>query len=545
MSTAGPGKGAIRAQLGAALDEQIRKLDVFLGRTWQLGSAFGIFGGLALSSSVDGPLGITATAVSGAFFAFFTLYVALLEKGVGVRTLPIAAYVFEGSIPWIFFLVLIRTQGAAYALGSWVPPLLVGVLIITATARLRPLAPLLLGFGSGLLFLAAYWLVARPELTPEQRAMVLFGSTMQWSRATSLALGGILSALVARKLRDVIGRAERAVREQDLFGKYRLETKIASGGMGVVHRATYCPEGGFERVVAVKLLHPHLAEEESFLAAFRREAEISARLVHPNIVQVLDFGRAGDAYFLAMEYVDGLTFASLVKRLGAAQRKMPPSVAAYVGCEILSGLVYSHTGARDPDGTALRIIHRDLCPANILCSKNGAVKIADFGIARALRDTDTTRTRTVAGHLGYMAPEQIRAEFIDERWDIFAVGVTLWELLANRQLFNKGNEAQTLLAIMAGDVPDITTIRPDVDARWNSVLKTATAADPKARFASAKAMLDAIEQLPEAKDLGAGAQLAELAAWAMEQPDPPRAPEAETEIVSSSDREAETRVMSA
>lgn len=537
-------RGAIRAQLGAALAEQIRGLDIFLGRVWQLASGFGIVGGIALALTGTATLGITASAVSGFFFSFFTLQVWLLEKRHGGPWLVLLTHAMEGTVPWIFFYVLVRTEGAAYALGSWVAPLLIGVLIITATVRLRPLAPLVLGVVGGVTFFVLYVILVRPRLEGDERAAELYSLRMQISRAIAIGIGGALASLVAYKLRDVIGRAERAVREQDLFGKYRLESKIASGGMGVVHRATYCPEGGFERVVAVKLLHPHLAGEESVLTAFRAEAELSAKLVHPNIVQVLDFGRTGDAYFLAMEFVDGLTFGALLRRLAAAKRELNSDIVAYVGREILAGLVYSHTGARDASGTALRVVHRDLCPANVLCSRSGQVKIADFGIARALRDTDTSRTRTVAGHLGYMAPEQVRAENIDERWDVYAAGVILWELFALKPMFSRGSEAQTLLAIMAGDVPSITSVRPDLDLRWHAFLARAMELDPASRFPSAKTMLEALEALADPHDASPSAALASLVSWAMEQPKPTLQDDVETQIANP-EREAPTRKLGA
>jgi serine/threonine-protein kinase len=150
---------------------------------------------------------------------------------------------------------------------------------------------------------------------------------MQLSRSFTLAIAGGVGAYVARELRRAIARADRSVRKEELFGKYRLTKAIASGGVGAVHEAVYCPEGGFERRVAVKLLHPHLARESAFVVGFRAEAELGSRLAHPNIVTILDFGQQNDAYFLAMEYVDGLSLQRLFKALEA--RSNPVAVAAW------------------------------------------------------------------------------------------------------------------------------------------------------------------------------------------------------------------------
>lgn len=515
-----PGKRGLRRELDVALESQIQRLDLLIARVWQVLALTGLLGGIVLSLLMPGRLGLTLSATSGVFLGYFTFHATALERGRGGTHLLALGTAVESAVPWVFMLVLYSTEGAAYALGSWLPPLLVGVLVIAATARLRPLMPVIVGVSSGVLFLSLYLLLLRFHIDPNAEPRKLFSPGMQLSRSLSLMGGGLAASLITRSLRDAIGRAERSVREQDLFGKYRLESKIASGGMGVVHRATYCPEGGFERLVAVKLLHAHLAEQESFLAAFRSEAELSARLVHPNIVQVLDFGRTATAYFLAMEFIDGMTLASFMRRLLAHERRLPAHVAAFVVREILEGLAFSHHEARDAEGRPLRVVHRDLCPANVLVSRAGNVKIADFGIARALRDTDTSLTRTVAGHIGYMAPEQAQRGVIDERCDLFAAGVIAWELLALRPLFQRGNEGQTLLALLSNEVPPLAGERPDLDPAWDGWLKRSMALAPSTRFASASEMLDGLRKLRAADAKAAGQELAELVRWASAAPDP-------------------------
>jgi serine/threonine-protein kinase len=267
--------------------------------------------------------------------------------------------------------------------------------------------------------------------------------------------------------------------------------------MGTVHRAVYCPEGGFERVVAVKLLHGHLADKPEFIKAFREEAELSARLVHPNVVQVLDFGRYDTAYFLAMEYVDGITLGSLIRRASIAGKPLDASVAAWIAQQLLDGLDFSHEGARDRDGGRLRVVHRDLCPSNILVSASGEVKISDFGIAKALGDATFSETKTIAGHAGYMAPEQVRAEPIDERCDLFAVGVILWELLSVESLFRRGTDGLTAIAVLNHEVPSIASRRADLDQGWDDFFDKALAVHPSDRFQSAGEMSAGLAKLSD------------------------------------------------
>ncbi len=512
------GREAIRKPLGEALDSEVERLDVLLARLWCALAGVGVIFGLVFSLVVPGTLGISASAASGVLLCWFIVYSTLLQRRRGGRPLLVVGAMVEGAGPWVFLLVAARSQGAAYAMGSWLPPMVYAALVVAATARLRPLVPLVLGASTAVLYPLLYFVYLRGELSPHEATLPLYQPALQISRALSLALGGVFASFIALALRRAIGKAERAVRAQDLFGKYRIGERIAAGGMGSVHKAVYCPEGGFVRPVAVKLLHPHLAEEPAFLSGFRNEAELCARLVHPNIVQVLDFGRTESAYFLAMEYVDGLTLLSFMRRLWAAERAVPSALAAWMGREILAGLAYSHEGALDPEGHKLRVVHRDLCPHNVLVSRGGEVKISDFGIARALRDAQSSQTRTVAGHLGYMAPEQAQAAAIDERSDIFAVGVMLWELLAGRTLFYRGSEAPTLIALLSTEVPKISEHRPDVPSAWDAILLRAAARDPGARFASAAELARALEPLCPAGGYASG--LAELVEVALAQEDP-------------------------
>lgn len=486
---------SLREPLDLALGEQLRRIELAVLRVWQVLTLVGALGALVVAVVISRPLGLWTALTAGVLFAWFTLAAYSLERGAAGPGVALCSILVESSLPWITLLLLVRVQGAAYALGSWLPPMLFSALIVAAVARLRPLTPLLVGLSSSVAFLALYFWVARGELPAAIASQPLFSVGTQITRATSLSFAGVLAMLLARGLRRAIGRADSDVRAQDLFGKYRVTRQIAAGGMGTVHEALYCPEGGFERRVAIKRIHPHLAEQPEFVDAFRREAELSARLVHPNIVQVFDFGRVEQTYFLAMEYVDGLTLLAFMRRSTLAGHQLSPATVAHIGQEVLAGLVHSHEGARGGDGAALRIIHRDMSPANVLLSRTGEVKISDFGLARALYDAESARTKHVAGHVGYMAPEAVLGQPLDPRCDLFGLGVILWELLAGRRLFARDNESATLFAVVSEPIPPITSARSDIDLAWTGFFERVLAREVDQRLATAGEMARALEQI--------------------------------------------------
>lgn len=505
----------LRAPLDEALDDEMRSLDLRLAGAWRILGAVGVIGGILvwkLLGFIEGP---AVSALSAVGVVWFTAQLAWIRSAAGTpnAALPIRVGMYvETIIPSAFLVALALTRGPVDALGSYVPPMLYGCLIVAGIARLRPTSTIFFGLTNAVAFLLIYFGYLRAHVTAEDARRAFTSPGMQVTRAMSFAAGGALAFVVTQALRRAIGRAERNVRSHDLFGKYRLGPKIGAGGMGVVHQAVYCPEGGFERVVAVKLLHPHLADQAKFIAAFREEAELSARLVHPNIVQVMDFGRIGDSYFLAMEFVEGLTLGGLMKRIQRSKRPMDVDVAVWIALELLAGLSHSHAVARDGDGATLHVVHRDLCPANILVSASGEVKISDFGVAKALRDATFSETKTIAGHLGYMAPEQVNAQPIDERCDLFAVGIMLWELLTNESLFRRGSEGLTMMALLHHDVPAVASRRDGLSELWDGFFATALAPHRADRFESAADMGAALRRV-HAVVAGHDA-LKDLVAWA-------------------------------
>jgi len=518
MSVLHPRVGSLRAPLDAALGEQIAELEFRIAQVWQGLSVLGI--GLSLFLGLHSPgLAIWGTAAASVFVIWFTFVARRLRAGRGTALLRVVTALVESALPWIFLAIIAHTEGAAYALGSWVPPLVFSGMIIVSTVRFRPSEPVMLGFSGAAAFLTFYFAWLRKGVPPELASLPLYSVRVQLSRATSLATAGVLATLVSHALRRAIGRADSTARERELFGKYRILRHVASGGMGTVYEAVYCPEGGFERPVAIKRIHTHLAQEESFVTFFRNEAELSARLVHPNIVQVLDFGSVDGTYFLAMELVDGLTLRSFMKRAAIAGIPIPPNVVAYIGRELLAGLAYAHDSARAADGSRLKVVHRDLCPANLLLSKNGEVKVSDFGVARALRDADSTHTRTVAGHAGYMAPEQALALPIDEKCDLFAVGVILWELVCGRPLFHRGSEGPTLVAVLSAEIEPPTHVRPGLDPQWDRLIAHALDREVMQRVDSASAMSAELAALADAK-VPAADELCALVARMLTLPEP-------------------------
>lgn len=512
-------------QIHVALADELRRLE--RATVWILFvmSAFGVVLGAVVGLVLRTRFGFVQGGFSALAALWFLAYGKVLDRGHVGRRLRVAQALVESTLPWASMLLVASSQGPVYALGSWVPPVLFYALMLVGVARLRPALCLGYGIAGAVLFAAAYFAVLRPHLPAAAPLFAL--PSMQASRSATMVGSGLLCAFIARALLRAISRAESTVRAQNLFGKYRLVREIAHGGMGFVFEAVYCPEGGFERRVAVKRIHPHLAATDRFVEAFRDEARLSARLAHPAIVQVLDFGRIDDSYFLVMEYVEGVTLGAMMSR--TKDEPLAPDLVGHVLREILGALAYAHEGARGADGRPLRVVHRDLCPPNVLVSTNGEVKLTDFGIARSLADASESLTKHVSGHAGYMAPEQARAEAFDTRADLFPVGVIAWELLAQRRLFSSGNPAASLLALLNDTVLPITVVRPELDERWAAFIARGLARDPANRFTTAQEMLDALDAIPESR--GAGAErLGRIVAGMVGAPESALPPESETSV---------------
>jgi serine/threonine protein kinase/predicted TPR repeat methyltransferase len=276
------------------------------------------------------------------------------------------------------------------------------------------------------------------------------------------------------------------------FGKYQLLDKIAAGGMAELFRAKLTGVQGFEKPIAIKKILPNLSEEENLVSSFINEAKLAALLHHENIVQIYDFGSLDNEYFIAMEFLFGKDLRTI--RNISKKRELPLGMEniLYIVSRICAGLDYSHN-LKDLQGQPLNIIHRDINPQNILVTYEGQVKIIDYGIAKAASQNNKTRENLIKGKLAYMSPEQAGGQAIDNRSDIFATGIILYELLAVRRMFT-GETMQVLSLVRNAQFDPPEEVIPDLPANLNEILYLALAKDPAARYQSAGEMLADLEE---------------------------------------------------
>jgi len=268
------------------------------------------------------------------------------------------------------------------------------------------------------------------------------------------------------------------------FGKFTELERIASGGMGDIFRAKLGGAEGFERTVALKVLHPHLARDESFARAMVDEAKITVLMHHPNIVQMYNLERTGDVLYCVMEYVPGKSLARIQRTYRKKGARVPLEMALYIVMQMLDGLAYAHE-LKGPDGKPLGIVHRDISPQNILVTGDGWVKIIDFGIAKAARRITQTMPGIIKGKFAYMAPEQLKGQ-TDHRADIFATGVVLWETLAGVRLFHSTTDVDTLHRVLHLQPPPLNLNRQEIPPELDKIIDRALAKDPEQRFQSAR-----------------------------------------------------------
>ena len=271
------------------------------------------------------------------------------------------------------------------------------------------------------------------------------------------------------------------------FGKYTLLERIAVGGMAEVFLAVQSGLQGFEKHLAIKRIRPHLCGEESFLNMFLDEAKLAAQLQHPNVVQIFDLGRIGDAYFIAMEYISGRDMSRVVPRAERLGIMFPIEYALSVAASVLDGLSYAHQKT-DAMGDALNIVHRDITPENIMVGWNGNVKILDFGIAKAANQSDQTRAGEIKGKLSYMSPEQAMGKTLDARSDVFSLGVVLYEWITGYRMFTGENEMAILKSIIEGKIYPPSYFREEVPEDLEVILMRALAKDRDERYQSARDM---------------------------------------------------------
>ncbi len=275
----------------------------------------------------------------------------------------------------------------------------------------------------------------------------------------------------------------------DRFGQYEIIEKIASGGMAELYKAKRTGVEGFQKIVAIKKILPHIADDEEFVTMFADEAKLAAQLNHPNIIHIYDLGKIqAGGYFIAMEHVDGRDLRSIEESAHAHSVQLPVSLAVYVASKVASALDYAHR-RRDAEGNELNIVHRDVSPQNILISYEGDIKLCDFGIAKAASKASKTQSGALKGKIQYMSPEQAWGKPIDRRSDLFSLGVVLHELLTGERLFRGDTDMNVLEKVRSAEVLPPSRLNPEVPANLDAVVLKALAREPDERYANASDLL--------------------------------------------------------
>ncbi|MBL8604783.1 MAG: serine/threonine protein kinase [Myxococcales bacterium] len=296
--------------------------------------------------------------------------------------------------------------------------------------------------------------------------------------------------------------SREAVDEASRFGKYSLIARLGQGGMAEAHLAMLQGNMGFQKLVVVKKMHASLGHDEHFVKMFVDEARLAARLNHPNVVSTQEVGEIDGQYFIAMEYLEGLSLDRIVRKYLADGAGVPMGLLLRVGTDALDGLHHAHE-LRDFDGRPLQVVHRDVTPSNLFVTLDGVAKVLDFGIAKATLQDEATRTGMLKGKLAYMAPEQFYPNPIDRRTDLWSMGVLLWEMTTGRRLFKGPNDAVTYKNIMGMALPSVRDFRRDAPLGLDAVLAKSLARDRDQRYATAEAMRQDLEAVIQAELSGA------------------------------------------
>lgn len=267
--------------------------------------------------------------------------------------------------------------------------------------------------------------------------------------------------------------------------RYRVIERLASGGMAEVFVAESAGIEGFKKRVAIKRVLPHLSEKTRFIAMFLDEARLSAQLSHSNVAQVFDIGVGDNAYFIVMEYVEGADLKGVIEAQKKQGRPFPLPHAVFIAAEICQGLSYAHE-LKSADGAPLQIVHRDMSPPNVLITKNGEVKIVDFGLAKATSQLEKSEAGIIKGKFSYLSPEAAQGAEVDHRTDIFAVGIILWELLSGKRLFFGDSDYATVKQVQEAKYTPLSQLRSDVPEELDRILARALAREPDKRYQSAR-----------------------------------------------------------
>ena len=275
------------------------------------------------------------------------------------------------------------------------------------------------------------------------------------------------------------------------IGRYVVFDKIASGGMATVHLGRMDGAASFQRTVAIKRLHPHLARDEDFVHMFLDEARIAARIRHPNVVGVLDVVHEGSELFLVMDYVQGETLSRL--RRAVKPGRVPKQIAVTAMTGVLHGLHAAHD-ATDEDGRPLHIVHRDVSPQNVMIGVDGVARVLDFGVAKAASRLQTTQDGSLKGKIAYMAPEQLLENTVDRRSDVWAAAIVLWETLTGERLFDAETQAGSVRKILDMEIPAPSSKIPGLPKALDEAVMRGLERNPQKRWQTAREMAVALER---------------------------------------------------
>jgi serine/threonine-protein kinase len=276
------------------------------------------------------------------------------------------------------------------------------------------------------------------------------------------------------------------------FGRFEILGRIAFGGMAEIFLGRESTTIGATRMLAIKRILPHVADDAAFTEMFLDEARLAIQLNHPHICHIYEFGELEGSYFIAMEWIYGAAFGKIIRRARKAGG-LPPEFVAKVVAQVAEALHYAHR-AKDSNGQALGIVHRDVSPQNIMISYEGQVKLLDFGIAKAQSHTTKTQAGVVKGKFSYMSPQQCMGKYIDARADVFALGVVLYEALTGESLYHRPTEYETMRAVIEDPVPSIRDKKPKLSIELDAIVQKALQKSPDDRFRTAAEMQSALEE---------------------------------------------------
>ncbi len=299
------------------------------------------------------------------------------------------------------------------------------------------------------------------------------------------------------------GMGESDVSPGTRFGNYILGDRLATGGMAEVFYAQTI-ERHWDRPIVLKRMHERLASNRGFVEMFIDEARITTRLEHPNIVKVYDFEATERGLYLVMELVDGPDLLAVIKRCAKLRTPIPPELAAFISCHVLEALDYAHSAKAG--NRHLNVVHRDVSPSNILLTRRGHVKLADFGIARAAERQQEAQTGTLKGKFGYMSPEQVQGDKLDGRSDVFSMGIVLSEMLIARRLFSAPGEVERLMMVRRGDLTRLEKYGDHVPPELVDIIRKSLQVTPDDRFDTAGDFRDALTDWLASSNRRSGAQ---------------------------------------